>query len=44
MTGSNLAVVSAADLTTKSDDLIHLTTASQMILGSRYATAMQTML
>lgn len=44
MTGSNLAVVTAADLTGKSGDTIHLNTASQMILGDRYASAMNALL
>lgn len=44
MTGSNLAVVSAADLTGKVGDAIHLNTASQITLGQRYATQMNSML
>lgn len=44
MTGANLSVVTAADLTGKSGDIIHLTTGSQQTLGQRYATAMNSLL
>jgi hypothetical protein len=44
MSGDGLAVVTAADLTGQIGDVIHLNTASQMVLGQRYATAMQAML
>lgn len=44
MSGTNLAVVTAADLTGKVGDVIHLNTASQITLGGRYAVAMNGML
>lgn len=44
MTGANLAVVTAADLTGNVGDTIHLNTASQITLGQRYATAMNGLL
>ena len=44
MSGTGIAVVTAADLAGKSGDAVHLTTASQVTLGGRYATAMQALL
>jgi hypothetical protein len=40
----NVACVSAADLTGKPGDEIHIDTASQIILGQRYAAAMNGLL
>lgn len=44
MSGLGIAVVSAADLTGKVGDPIHLDTGSLVTLGQRYATAMQGLL
>jgi hypothetical protein len=44
MTMKKLAMVSARDLTAKVGDPLHLTTASLVTLGQRYATAMHQML
>lgn len=44
ISGSGISVVSAADLTAKTGDEVHLTTGSLVTLGERYATAMHSLL